>query len=625
MAAFADILCSPSFRAVGIPLRNREAERRREQKKSILARFGLPEDTIDLEALWDMIFQLDESARNNEAMLAEIKAEFEMAEDGEITKGKRFTNFLKKIFLHKTSERTSRILDGSESEVPPEGDPGDSDTSMEGSVLNPHAQESASEETGKGNTVLPADQSGEEETTDTSGVPGTKGQKKTWSRRPHGCGKVRMKPDQHRRVLCYPEGTSETNPPLDKNGNPMIRRERYVRTEYTVETHLIANDIYQVEYISAEAGERKEEQQKWTYPSWLLPLLRRSMCSPSILATSLYEKLMLGVPNYRQESEWERIGFPIERGHLSYWEIKVYLDKHIQTIMNRLRECLLSEEYLHADETVLQVMKEPGRENTTNSYIWIYCTAEAARRRIVIFDYQPGRKGEFAEKALEGFTGYLITDVYGGYNGLKWIIRCLCWCHLRRKIIEAMPADKKRAAKSKGAAALKLINRIFKLEQEFKSLNAEERLEARKQQVQPILDELRAWAEKTQPLLSKKSALYDAIRYMLDHWQGFTEFMKNGNVPIHNQTAEQMAKFLAVSRKNWLFYGSPRGASAGMAYASLLKTAELNDLDPLKYLEMLFNEMRGDSDHPKWQDPDYIDSLLPWSEKARETCRCQGA
>ena len=60
---------------------------------------------------------------------------------------------------------------------------------------------------------------------------------------------------------------------------------------------------------------------------------------------------------------------------------------------------------------------------------------------ILLYDYQPGRSGEYPKKFLEGFHGYLYTDGYAGYNQIPDITRCGCWAQLRRKFVEAMPAD----------------------------------------------------------------------------------------------------------------------------------------------------------------------------------------
>ncbi len=48
---------------------------------------------------------------------------------------------------------------------------------------------------------------------------------------------------------------------------------------------------------------------------------------------------------------------------------------------------------LHADETTLQVLQEPGREATAKSYLWLYRTGRGGPS-IVLYDYQTTRAGK---------------------------------------------------------------------------------------------------------------------------------------------------------------------------------------------------------------------------------------
>ena len=603
-------------------MENAEKERKADQRKSLLKRFGISPEEATIEKLWEIIFILADEAdlgKESRRMIAEITSELEQLEDGMVSKKQRFIQYLKKIFLHQTSEKTKRIIDEEDTEESTPKDVSDTDESPENgsSETNTEKEQEEGRIAGKDEPASNFPSGSKKNGSPEKEGSGKADGKKYWNRRPQGCGTAGIQPDERRKKYADTGEYSAENPPLDKNGNPMVRHEIYVRTEYGYETKLVAYDIYKVVYESVESKKENPEVLIFNCPP---PLFHRTMCTPEFLARINYNKYGLSLPYYRQEKEWARLGFPVSRDSMAKWSIRAY-EKAMKKIINRYWYHLKKEKYLHADETNVLVMKESDRKDTTKSYIWIYCTAEAAVNRIVIFDYQPGRKGEFAEDALQGFSGWLITDAYGGYNGVKDIIRCLCWCHCRRKYTDALPADPKRAAKSRIKTAVKLINKLFKLEEEFKGMTAEERLKARKEQSQSVLDELWSWAEKTLPSISKKSALYDAIQYMQNNWEGLTRFMENGNLPIHNQQAEHMAKALAVSRKNWMLFGSPKGASAGMAAASVIKTAELNQIDPLHYLEFLYNEMRGPADDLKWENPEYLDSLMPWSENVKSHCR----
>ncbi len=86
---------------------------------------------------------------------------------------------------------------------------------------------------------------------------------------------------------------------------------------------------------------------------------------------------------------------------------------------------------LHGDETTLQVLHEKGKSGTSKSYMWLYRTSGDIEQPIVLYEYQPNRKAENAEKFLEGFSGWLHADGYQGYHKLPEQIRvvgCLASC-----------------------------------------------------------------------------------------------------------------------------------------------------------------------------------------------------
>ena len=62
------------------------------------------------------------------------------------------------------------------------------------------------------------------------------------------------------------------------------------------------------------------------------------------------------------------------------------------------------------------------------------------------------------------------------------------------------------------------------------------------------------------------------------------------------------------------------GAEASAAVYSIVETAKANTLKPYEYMKYLLEEM------PKHMDDtslDFLDALLPWSEKIPDECRKQ--
>lgn len=135
----------------------------------------------------------------------------------------------------------------------------------------------------------------------------------------------------------------------------------------------------------SETGVRKTKSQ---------PLLQHSMASPSSVAWTMYQKYVNHLPLYRQSKDWSNLGLEISRDTLSSWIIKT-ADEYLKPVVDQLRTHLLKENYLHVDETPVQVLKEPGRNNRTKSYMWVYFTIAESTSPIRIYDYCPGRSAAF--------------------------------------------------------------------------------------------------------------------------------------------------------------------------------------------------------------------------------------
>ena len=203
------------------------------------------------------------------------------------------------------------------------------------------------------------------------------------------------------------------------------------------------------------------------------PPVMHSLASASTLAWLIHQKFELGIPLYRQEKEWEALGLCLSRATMSNWLLAVYRD-WLQHIVHRLRQELLKQGYLHIDETHVQVLKEPGRKNTSDSYMWVYCSMKGAENPIRYFEYQPGRGGKYPEAFLKGYEGYIHTDAYSGYNGLTGVKRCLCYTHLRRAFVDALPKDVHTPEASKPAEAILRLNKLFDIEAELEELSPEQ-------------------------------------------------------------------------------------------------------------------------------------------------------
>lgn len=96
-----------------------------------------------------------------------------------------------------------------------------------------------------------------------------------------------------------------------------------------------------------------------------------------------------------------------------------------------MKRQLLERSVIHADETVVQGLKEDNKPAASESRMWLYASGEYSSQHIRIFEYQPDRSGKRPESFLKGFSGCLITDGYAGYTQVQKVTRCGCWAHAR--------------------------------------------------------------------------------------------------------------------------------------------------------------------------------------------------
>ena len=94
-----------------------------------------------------------------------------------------------------------------------------------------------------------------------------------------------------------------------------------------------------------------------------------SLASASTIAWLIHQKFELGIPLYRQEKEWADMGLDLSRATMSNWLLVVYRD-WLSHVVERLKQELLKQKYLHIDETYVQVLKEPVKIKTLKGF-WI--------------------------------------------------------------------------------------------------------------------------------------------------------------------------------------------------------------------------------------------------------------
>lgn len=162
---------------------------------------------------------------------------------------------------------------------------------------------------------------------------------------------------------------------------------------------------------------------------------------------------------------------------------------------------------------------------------------------------------------------------------------------------------------------------IYKLDEPLKELSVKERYKERQRMIKPLVDEFFKWVKEQVATMLPKGKTMDGLNYCINQEKYLRVFLEDGEVPIDNSASERALRTFCIGKKNWLFFDSPRGASAGALVYSISETAKLNNLKPYKYFEYILTELPKLCDKDGNIEQSKLDYLMPWSPTLPDDCR----
>lgn len=350
-------------------------------------------------------------------------------------------------------------------------------------------------------------------------------------------------------------------------------------------------------------------------------LFRNSIATPSLVAAVITGKYANHLPLDRQSRCYKDNGIKLETNTLANWMMKAS-EVHLSVIYDELHKHLYDSKVIHADESPFEVIRD-DRKAGANSYMWVYRNGICdSKKPVVIYDFQKTRCTEHPQEFLKDYSGVVVTDGYQVYHTLEKRRDDLqiagCWIHAKRKFAELVKAAGTGQLNGTVAAeATKRISEIFHLDNRLDELSKAEREEQRQLIVKPKVDDFFAWAKEIIIKVTSESNTYKGLQYCINQEQFLRVFLKNGDVPMDNNRAEQAIRPFTLGRKNWVNMDSIRGAQASAILYSLVETAKANNLRVYEYLEFLLDGLAKHADDTR---RDFIKELIPWSETAQEKC-----
>lgn len=351
-------------------------------------------------------------------------------------------------------------------------------------------------------------------------------------------------------------------------------------------------------------------------------LFRNSIATPSLVGMVIAAKYANHMPLERQSKLFETNGVHLGTNTLANWMMKS-TELYFSLVYDEMKKILIQDsKVIHADESHCQITND-GRPAGSKSFMWVYRNGKCdADHPIVIYDFQKTRHTDHPREFLGSYSGVLVTDGYQPYHTLDKqrddLTVAGCWVHAKRKFSELVKA--KGADSPDGtiaAEAVKKISRIFHLDNKLDDLCKTDRERQRRITVKPAVDAFFAWAKTEVSKVTAGSATYKGLQYCINQEQFLRVFLKNGDVPMDNNRAEQAIRPFTLGRKNWVMINTLRGAEASAILYSLVETARANNLRTYEYLTLLLEELIKHADDTNL---DFIQNLMPWSEKVQSQC-----
>lgn len=329
----------------------------------------------------------------------------------------------------------------------------------------------------------------------------------------------------------------------------------------------------------------------------------------SFMAWVCIQKIIFHLPIYRIVEMLATFNIKVSKQTLC--NLFKTLGTRVQPIIDLMIEKVLESGVIFSDDTPVNLLQ---KKKCQEARIWTYVGGHPESPPYHIYQFTKTREHHHVIDFLENFKGIIHADAYQAYSKLDSdrsdISWCACWAHARRYFENATAGDQVFREK-----VLCLMGDLFEFEREAWRRNEAQRLEIRKTNEEPLVDELFEMLKKKQECrkLLPQSKLAKAINYMLVREDNFRNYLTHANARMENNTAERALRKTVIGRKNWLFIGSEEAGQAAMNLFSLLQTCRALDINAQEYLEDLFSRLLS---HPS----NRLEELLPdqWSKKKSE-------
>jgi len=311
----------------------------------------------------------------------------------------------------------------------------------------------------------------------------------------------------------------------------------------------------------------------------------RSVAGAGLIAHVITQKFADHLPLHRQQVIFKRHGVHLPRSTLAN------LVQGGASLLVRIVDAMWDDAREHAtwiavDATGVLVL---AAEQCRRGHFWVV----VAERDHVLFRYTRKHDGAVPADMLAGFSGYMIADASSVYHELyrnePALVEAGCWSHARRRMFDALAAERERALCGIGFIGLLYDAHDAATDPDTGVTDTAKRRVA----AEPILAKLYQWIDLQRPRIVEDSPLSKAMNYLVNHRQPLSRFLDDGRIRLDNNVSELQLRRQVVGRANWTFCGSDDGAEWNAIATSLIASCQLHGIEPWAYLRDVLTLLPG--------------------------------
>lgn len=171
----------------------------------------------------------------------------------------------------------------------------------------------------------------------------------------------------------------------------------------------------------------------------------------------------------------------------------------------------------------------------------------------------------------------------------KWLLRLACLQHVKRKFLDC-------GEDFDAMVIVRLINFLYHKNHKRKigedGWTERDNYKWRQQCAIPVMHIIKKKLDRmaADSRLLPKTDKYEAVHYMLNEWDALINIFTRGDYHLDNNLVERLNRYISLSRRNSLFFGSHSGAKRAAMFYSLACSCRLQGINFFEYISDVINK-----------------------------------